>query len=82
MGNVVGVILLLLVIIGLFYNYLKNKKMYYELPIIIGFITIYIRTPYARGISKTNENILFGAVVILAIISFYSLLKNNKEDIW
>ncbi|MBU3179268.1 hypothetical protein KPL47_23535 [Clostridium estertheticum] len=82
MGNIVGVVLLLLIIIGLFYNYLKHKKMYYGLPIIIGFITIYFRTPYASGISKTNENILFGAVVILAIISFYSLFKNNKEDMW
>lgn len=79
MGNIISIICALLLAVFLFIEYLKDKKTYRLLAIIIVFISIYFKTSFASGISKTFENISVGIVVILTITIFYLLIKDNKE---
>ena len=79
MGHIFSVIFYLLIIVFSFVSYLKTKKAYWVLTIIMFFMGIYLQTPFASGISKASENIMVGILVIIMFIIFYLLIKEEKE---
>lgn len=75
-----GFLLILLTTIMFFVDYLKEKKTYKLLGVIILFIYgTFISTNFAIGISRSFENILIAIIVILEVSAFYLILKDKKE---
>lgn len=81
MRTIVSIICFLSFAVLIFKDYLRDKKIYKLLGVIMAFILIYFETPFASGISKALENILMGIIAILAISTFYLLIKDIKETL-
>jgi Ca2+/Na+ antiporter len=79
LGNVLSIICHLLVAIALSIDYLKDKKVYRLLMIMVLTIFTFSKTPFASGISKIAENTFVVIVLILILTIFYLLVKDYKE---
>ncbi|MFL0249976.1 hypothetical protein ACJDT4_06030 [Clostridium neuense] len=79
MGNLLGCLCYLFLIIVFFIDYRKNKKMYMLLAAIFISIELFLETPLASGINKIVKNALEVIMLILMAATLYLLVKEYKE---
>lgn len=80
MNQIICIILILMLIGFILFDYSKDKKIYRLFAVIPMILIIFFQTPFSNNISKTFSNLLVGITVLLAGIIFYLILKDEKSN--
>ncbi|KOA90878.1 hypothetical protein [Clostridium botulinum] len=80
MNHIIAAVLFTLLGVFILIDYFKDKKLYRLLALIPILVNIFFQTPLSNNISKVFSNILVGIVFLVAIIIFYLILKDEKNQ--
>ncbi len=79
MGKLISIVCKLVLIGFIIFDYLKDKKVYRLLAIVVCLSCIFFQIPLSNSISKISSNILVMINILITIVIFYLILKDVKD---
>ncbi|NFG70119.1 hypothetical protein FC820_17805 [Clostridium sporogenes] len=80
MEKFISIICQLALIGFIIFDYLKDKKVYRLLAILVCLSCIFFQIPLSNSISEISLNILVAINILIMIFIFYLILKDGKNQ--